>query len=280
MIGDFMVFNIRQIRRSFRSIITRMYNRFVKEIIRLGSDRKIWDGIYKSKDEISLGYCDWDFFTHWQFNEVKKLVDRHNGNPDEFFVGDRALFPLFISAIFQNKPDITILDIGGGVGFDFFSILNCTKNISKLHYYVVEIPEVLQKAESVFNQFPQLHYITPSDENSVEPDVILFNSSLQYFDNYEERISQCAKRGAKYIVFIRLSAGHFDSYLTKQVNIPDIQTPYWFVNIDEIKTQLSGFGYEMLYQSRGDCEYYQGNFPESFQMGRTWNLVFGKTELP
>jgi putative methyltransferase (TIGR04325 family) len=275
-----MVNIVKAFRRSVRSAISRSYNWFVKVIIRLGSERKIWDGIYSSRDEIPIGSRDWDYFTNWQFNEVKKLAGRENDDPDEFFTGDRALFPLLISVMQQNTQEITVLDIGGGVGIDFFSILNCTKNVSKLNYYVVEIPEILQKVDSVFKAYPQIHYIAPSDENSIEPDVILFNSSLQYIDNFKERLSQCATKGAKFIVFIRLSAGHFNAYLTNQINIPDIQTPYWFVNIEEIINLLYGSGYELLYQSRGDCEYYQGNFPEYYRMGRTWNLIFCKKELP
>ena len=271
-----MDFSIKHFRRGCRSIISRVYNRFVKEFIKLGSDRKIWDGIYYSKNDIDIKNNDWDYFTNWQFTEVRNLIEKHNEDPDEYFIGDRALFPLLVSIISKDKSEIKILDIGGGVSLDFLAILNCSKISTKLQYFIVDIPELIIRAQDVFKKYPQVSYLADYGEKCADLDIILFNSSLQYFDDYKKKITDIAQLNAKYIVFIRLSGGKFDSYISRQVNIPDVETPYWFVNIDELRNLLADCGYQLLYQSRGDCEYYQGNFPESYRMNRTWNLVFTK----
>ena len=267
--------------KNIRSLLSRIY-RYFRQSLGLGSTQKIWDGIYSSKDEIILKKNDWNWFSNWQYNEICKIIEKHNANPDDFFGGrslrERSLFPLIISLVGQNKSTIKILDIGGGVGIDYLTILNYCKISAKIQYFIVDIPEVGKKVETIFKNFPDITYLNweSYSENCANLDVILFNSSVQYFDDYKEKILDITKLDAEYIVFIRLAAGHFNSYLTKQVNIPGVETPYWFINIEELRTLLSNSGYKLLYQSRGDIEYYQGNFSESYRMGRTWNFVFAK----
>jgi len=271
-----MVNIVKAFRRSVRTAISRSYNWFVKVIIRLGSDRNIWEGTYNSANEIKINNNDWEYFTNWQFTEVRKIIENTADVPNPFFIGDRALFPLFISIISQNKPDLTILDIGGGTGFDFLSIVHCSKTSAKVHYYIVEIPKLLDRARVIFSKYPNVKFFSNCHDMTLVPDVILFNSTLQYFEDYKEKLIEISRLNPEYIVFIRLSGGTFNSYISKQVNIPDVQTPYWFVNIYELNDILENAGYNLIYRSRGDCEYYQGNFPESYRMKRTWNLIFRK----
>ena len=262
--------------KNIRSLLLRIYNRYIGQLIGLESNQKIWEGIYSSKDDIILKNKNWGWFSNWQYNEISKLIKKDYEEPDDYFVGDRSLFPLIISLIGQNKSAIRILDIGGGVGIDFLAILNCSKISATIQYFVVEIPQICRKAETIFKKYPGITFLPDYQEKCVEPDIILFNSSLQYFDNYKEKIIDITKLKAQYIVFIRLSAGNFNSYLSKQVNIPGVETPYWFVNIEELRNLLFDSGYKLIYQSRGDLKYCQDNFPESYRMGRTWNLVFVK----
>jgi putative methyltransferase (TIGR04325 family) len=254
-----------------RALIRTFYNRFADFVVRLGSDRPIWEGVYKYLSEIKIENNDWEYYTKWQCKEAERLLDKEH--PDEYFVGDRALFPLMVSLL--NKPSLKIYDIGGGAGFDFLALLNCCyKFKTTLDYRIIDLIAITTM-QPLFVKYPEakFHATIPKNE---KPDIVLLNSSLQYFDDYHKELEDIAKLGAEYIMFIRLSAVTSESYVSKQINIPDTQTPYWFVNIYEVIIQMKSLGYDLVYQSRGDCTYYQGNFKPEYRMGRTWNLLFRK----
>jgi len=247
----------------------------------------LWQGIYASKDEIRSSMNNKDNYASWhipdKIAEVRKLLNRLNPqDPETYYTGDRSLFPLIVSLVIRNKPSITILDIGGGLGLDYIGLLICCRTSTKISYNIIEIPEIYAESEKILNECypgnPDIHFIHDLMDCPA-PDIILFNSSLQYFDDPMEKVREAAALKPDCLVFIRLSAGYFPQYLTKQVNISDNNVPYWFVNIDEMNNILSCHEYDLIYKSRGDSEYYQENFPESYRMGRTWNLIFMRSDI-
>lgn len=192
---------------------------------------------------------------------------------------ENSFLPLVVSLIMAEKRKITILDLGGGMGIGFISILSCLEkadSLDHLNYYVIETPNMCKAGAALFKDDRRIRFFSdfPADLENI--DIIYLNSSLQYFENYKGILRNLASYKAEYFLFMKFSAGEIPTYATAQQNLKGTTSAYWFFNIEEILSLMLSLGYQLKYKSTLSRVYNQSNFPLEYRLGKASNLLFQK----
>jgi putative methyltransferase (TIGR04325 family) len=239
-----------------------------------------YHGIYNSFNEVFSNYS---FSTRYNSKEstretlkkstikVQKL--KNNDIPTIDWNNSRLnLFTSFVST-FPPEEKIHVLDIGGGLAESFIDLKFSCPHL-KLHYYVYELPEITEAGKDLEREFPnELKFIT--DFKDLKTDIILFGSSLQYFENYKEIVNDVCSLKPKHILLTDHPMGNVNTFVCAQVNMKDRVIPRYVFNLDEIEVLFSKNNY---YQSLKSVNYYPfhnfNNYDGEYKKCQHYNLAF------
>ena len=213
-----------------------------------------------------------------EFLKVKKLKKL---KPQELTLANDYPFLVATSIIYNNKESLKIIDYGGGFGNGYLQISKGIRNLKKLKYYIVDIPEVIEVAKKNFQSEKNLFFRTkiPKLYNC---DIFHYGSCLQYIDHWQKLLEKSCALKPKYLIFSDLMAGDIESFVTIQ-KFDKIKMPFRFYNINKIIKFLEKFKYELIlrnnYQVRFNgkpSELPTDKFPKNSQLKFSSNLIFKK----
>jgi putative methyltransferase (TIGR04325 family) len=242
------------------------------------TSRRIWDGLYRSFDEVPSRYEN-DFEekrAESVYRATRILIEesrKHHSIPYEV-IGEHNLLPLLAATVTKNDGTLTILDFGGGMGVSYVHLVNSLPAPSKIDYHVIEVPAICEKGSMLFEGDPRIHFHTDFPDDLERVDIVYVSSSLQYIRDFRGLIRRLCAYVPGYVFFVKLSAGDMPTYVTAQKNIRGAVIPYQFVNVDELVKVLESCHYELVFRGALERVYRQTNFPENYRLYRTCNLLF------
>ena len=183
------------------------------------------------------------------------------------------LFPAFLITMnFENK--IRVLDIGGGLGVSFLDLKFSNPEI-KTEYTVYELPEIVQLGKEFSNTYKELNFCSDFPKKSESYDVILFGSSLQYFENYQEIIESTCALKPTYIILTDHPMGVVSSFICAQVNMKDRVIPRYVFNLNEIILLFEEKNYKLIHKSVNFYPFHNfSNYEGDYQKTLHYNIVF------
>ncbi len=161
-------------------------------------------------------------------------------------------FKLFNRHIFSSqycsKTDEinNILEFGAGAEPILKYIKSEKKN--KMINYVVEKKEVIEQIQLPENLTKNIFYITKFDDlHSNKIDAVVFNSSLQYLNDFEYIFNKIVNSKIKYLIITDTIFSNFDEHLyTLQVNIKPSKFVYIILSFNKIYNFLKKNNYELI----------------------------------
>ncbi len=214
-----------------------------------------YQGKFKNLKEINLQYKTMN--TSYYINEYSEYQSQltsayHlavSGQPSSIALGNNRfnIFTSFVSGLSLKHSTIRILDIGGGAAKQYTYLKFCCPQM-KLEYTIMELPDVVNSIET--KNIPELKYISDLDDSLKNKiDVVLFGSSLHYFEDYKEIISRATELHPKYVVILDTPSTHTDTFACAQVNMSDRIIPMWVLSVNEIQSYFNTLRFKQLNKS-------------------------------
>lgn len=217
----------------------------------LQDQKKItYTGVFKSFNECNKCFLALNntYYNDEYKNYKNELIQNYtravNNNPPTInFENNRFnIFSSFLAGL--NISSISILDIGGGSAKQFCHLKYSNPSI-KLNYTILELPEVVEELRNV--EINELSFIDSFEKiQNKSFDIILFGSSLQYFENYMETIEKCAEFNSKFIVILDTTFSYAPTFVCAQVNMPNRAIPRWVINFNEIENLMINHSYKKI----------------------------------
>ena len=252
---------------------------FLKGLVR--KDAYIWEGIYSRYQDVpaagdAFGGDYWIDRTR-SYTEESLSASRDSGFIPVGVTGEHLILPLLASLRCKARGQVNILEFGGGMGIAYIHVLNSLVNCQSINFHIVESERVTEEAVRLFEHDKRVHFYSKLPAQLPDLDIVYMSSALQYVEDYTSLLKILAGYGAKYFLFVKLSAGDFQTYATAQKNVPGTTLPYWFINVKEIVELMAAAGYSLIYKSALEQRYDQDNFPEEYRLGQACNLLFSRT---
>jgi putative methyltransferase (TIGR04325 family) len=170
--------------------------------------------------------------------------------PKDVEVTDRFYVVSIITSLL-NKKKIDILDVGGGSQPAFSYIKQSTGR--SINCTVLETEKFIKIiSKKIPNKFKKnLKYIySLSDLKKKHIDIACFNSSIQYFSNYENIIKKISALKPIYMLFTRTPYHHQNNnYYSLQCVI---KHPIIFFSFKKFKNLLYRYNYELIFENKYD----------------------------
>jgi putative methyltransferase (TIGR04325 family) len=223
----------------------------------------IWEGIYSHRSDVPTKGP--GFAGPSSFQEGKRALhllrqDGHRAIPLDV-PAEHLLLPFLVSILAHHKEQITVLDLGGGVGLFYQQILNCVIDHPRLDYHILETPFVCSEAAKEWADHSRIHFQSDVAKLPKSVDIVFLNSSLQYLDDYKGQLQGlCQTHRPSYVLLGKLSAGDIPTYASAQLNVDGSVIPYWFINVQEIMQIMSDQRYRLIYKSSLEKNIRKDNF--------------------
>jgi len=238
--------------------------------------KPIWENIYNSFEEIKDRGDGFDSVQWIKNSEEKLLAALNNQNYKNM---QNGLIEIVIAM--QNKPDISCLDFGGGVGLAYLSLLNSVCDSKNVFYTVVDSAKSCEIANKYLNQYKNLTF-SDTLPNEKSYDIVYSSSAMQYIEDWQSVLKKLVSYNPEYLVFNDFVGGDNLGFITHQ-NYYDSKLPYRFYNLDEFVDFLQSLNYKLIYKTNFQDtilgEYKKlpmDNFEAKYQVGYSKNLIFCK----
>tara|TARA_Y100000996_G_scaffold361967_1_gene305085 strand:- start:362 stop:1087 length:726 start_codon:yes stop_codon:yes gene_type:complete len=177
-------------------------------------------------------------FTKFEGPKNVDLVDR-------FYVA--SILPSLL-----NIKKISILDMGGGPN-PIYSYIKKSTNVST-KCYVLDTPKLVKILKhKVPKQFrSDVRYITHLSEIKLKKlDIVYFNSSMQYLENYQGLIKKISRFKPSYIL-IGYTPMHSSNknYYSVQYGVPGSEHPIIFFSLKKLKKLMNNLKYKNIYENK------------------------------
>lgn len=245
----------------------------------------IWEGIYQSFSEIpdqDSAFKD----TIWKDKLIHRLHSDLSGFNEKASISKITLtpdypLPLLTAILVADKPQVKILDFGGGLASLYFKILASIPNHKKdaIQYHIVEFEETCALGEDSLGDYPNIFFHS-SPPNSESFDIVHLGSTLQYIEDWLGLIQSFAPYNHTYLVLSDLMAGDIPSFdSTQEYYGKKLKTHFW--NVNELIHALEKLNYQEIYR----CLYLgtffgekgplpMDNLPETHQLPHACHLIF------
>jgi len=249
----------------------------------------IWEGIFDTFSQArqkakGMGF-NGDVYNSRVLIAAKEcLMALDEGNPIPSFHKQRnTLLPPIVAVMLANKNKLDILDLGGGLGIGYMTLMESIPDYKdKLNYHIVEVDEVCEQGRSLFSKKNSVNFLNKLPSPS-EYDLVHTSSVLQYFENWKDVLKQLSEYNAEYISLADVFAGQIPTFVTLQ-NYYESKMEHWFLNLDELLACFSSLGYELVMKSYCSVKRLDlldtlpmNNFPLTHRIEQTLNLLFQKT---
>jgi putative methyltransferase (TIGR04325 family) len=241
----------------------------------------LWEGIYPHYRDVPIAGQRFDGDT-WigktrDYTQGILASSKKQGTIPTEVTGEHMLLPLLASLVCKESGGkVNVLDFGGGMGIAYVHLMSSLVNCRSIDYHVIEREGICEGGARLFEHDERIHFYPELPAAISDLDIVYISSALQYVEDYPSLLNRLSAFGAKYFLFVKLSAGDFPTYATAQKNVPGTTLPYWFINVGEIIEIMSAGGYSLTYKSALEQQYDQSNFPDDYRLGRTCNLLFSR----
>ena len=187
----------------------------------------------------------------------KNATAKFLGPNDVESTGRFNLISLLILSL--NKRKIEVLDYGGGANPVYSYIENATNQ--KIKTYVIE-PENFCKI--IKKKIPQKYkkyiiYLSSIKKLNVKSlDIVCFNSSLQYLENYDSLIKDLIKFKPSFILITRTNfhSGK-QNYFTLECGIKGSLHPYIFFSFRQLVNFMKSNRYNLVFSNKYNINKYK-----------------------
>lgn len=233
-----------------------------------------WEGIYPHRRDVPVRHASYDHEAR-----ISEMAAQGRDLLGQVRAGQRPglwhdTLALVAATVSAGSGRLRVVDFGGAMGTGFIQLIATLPPTTALEYHVVDLPGMCAAGREVFASEPRIRFHTTLAEVPAEPDIVYVNSVLQYIDDYASQLRALAALRAPRLLLARTAIGDFPTFATRQLNLPGQVLAYWFLNQDEVLGVLAGAGYRLAFESLGDREYDQTNFPVTHRIGRMRNLLF------
>lgn len=176
----------------------------------------------------------------------------------------------------MNLPKYRILDIGGGLG-------NCyiycrMANLQNLEWLIYDLEDVALAGEQIFKSNPAIEFTTKLKIIEAETDIVIFGSSLQYFENYTEMLASIIRINPKVIMIIDTPMGDVGTFVCAQINMPNITIPRLVFSESELIRSLASAQYTLAHKSQIYYPFHNfKNYDPPYSEIQHTNLIFIKS---
>ena len=150
----------------------------------------------------------------------------------------------------------SILDVGGGVGIDYYAFKQVLDFSNSLRWLVYDVPAALEVGQSLAaeNQCSNLYFINDFKDASTV-DLLLTNGALQYLEPSLSTLLDQLSQKPKYLLINYVPCFEGETFFTVQ-NLGIARCPYKIQNRSELISGLENQGYQLLKtwkESRNCC---------------------------
>jgi len=157
-----------------------------------------------------------------------------------------ACYTALSLAASDAEEGIRVLDIGGGAGYEFFSVASIFRNVPVSQWIVIEQTELAGHIQSNF-EHPILRYQADLNNIASKIDLVILSGSLQYLPNPMKTLEEALALNPSHVVISRTPYWDKSSRLTKQlgwkhINGPDgkrLAYPFWVLAEREVARLFS-----------------------------------------
>jgi len=243
----------------------------------------VWEGVFESFAEAQgdLDAFESDIWVQKQKAKIKRALD--NLEEGKGSASKDYPLPVVVSMLLSQKPCISILDFGGGMGMQYIDLLGKVYLAKeRVTYCVVDGKATIENLPSQMKAFPKLRYVSSLDEVQQKYDIVHIGSTLQYIENWQDLLSTLVSDyQPNYFVFSDLLAGDIPTFVTHQI-FYEKRIPHQFLNWHEFKGFMEGkLNFSLQFKSKFihnilDQEKVFPNFgmPKTHQIDRGINAVF------
>jgi len=166
---------------------------------------------------------------------------------------DRLLALLLLPFLLTSDEKISILDFGGALGLDYFSVLTQLIPVNEVlgKYYVVELPDLVATGKKELGAFESLVFLDSLPED-LPVEIIIARSTMQFIRNYKEVIEQFCAYNPTFIYFSGLpitGGSEYSTFAIAQTRLENKSVPYWIFSFKEIADLLFEKNYGLLYRA-------------------------------
>ncbi len=242
----------------------------------------IWEGMYNSFQEAPSNGSGFhgEIWINKSLEKITTIKKEFYEKGCSFSCGNNYVLPVVISTLYADK--IKILDVGGGVGFDYYTVSNSLYSNQDFEFHVLDVEEICLAGSHFFKEESNIIFHSTLPENINTFDIIHLGSSLQYIEKWKYFLRKLCDLSPEYIVFTDLLAGNFNTFTSTQ-KYYNSKIPVYFFNIDEIISLLNENRYKLIYKSkhlatiRGvEQKLPLENFPKKFRLDHSLNCIFVK----
>lgn len=219
-------------------------------------------GKYYSYDEIPFNYQNLnnDKWIQRQINKLYcinyKLAKKEN--------------KILLNSIIK-RDNINILDFGGALGISYLLLRKIYKN-KNIKYEIIETENICNYGNIFYSNDNNITFNTEINLRKV--DIVYTRTSIQYIKNWKFVLSKLLLKRPKNFIFINLTAGDIETFLTLQ-KWEDKLIPYWFFNISEIVKLFKNSGYYLKKEKKA-VKINSKYFNKKDRIKYTKNLIFEK----
>lgn len=245
----------------------------------IGTDTITYRGLFDSFEAVIKSYGSQPQYSTklaraQSLQDLRLLISHYNSKTDFVPSWSSTRFNFissFVSGLGIN--DIGYLDIGGGYGETYLHLKQTT--MKRFQYRVLELPFAIDQSKPEFLEFKEIKFCQSLDDVDIDPHIVYFGSSLQYFNNYKKILSDAMDYQALFIVISDTPMGKVDTFACAQVNMPGIVIPRWVFNQNEINLILNSGGYELIHDSSNYFPFHNfNNYPLNYQGIAHKNVIF------
>ena len=187
------------------------------------------------------------------------------------------LLPMLAATFMDKQNEISILDLGGGMGTSYIDCLDSI-NCADIKYYVVDLMEKMELGRKMFPQEYNIHFLE-NISGLKKVDIVYLGSALQYIPDYKALLMELINKAPKYILLTDHFMGGAKTYATTQVNMSGRRMAYWIFELKEIIQLFRDNNYSLIYKSVNyqPCLHFD-NFPLDYKVDGSCNLLFRKKD--
>ena len=209
----------------------------------LNTSKEVWRGNFLKWEE-ALYLCDgYDnekivtkcFDSILQVKQGKAVYERDSVLFDKIEYSTGLLSALFLVSL-AKKGRVSVLDFGGSFGTSYFQNIEFKHLFNSCQWGVVEQEHFIKLGKEFFED-DSLKFFWTIEECliSIQPNIILISSSLQYISNPLSILEKINQSGVQYILFDRIACSTSENFITIQnvpVEIYEASYPCWILNYD------------------------------------------------
>ena len=242
---------------------------------------KIWSGVYFNFDELPQNSRSHksSVFLKETYELTVDLINMSKKKLSLISTEEDLLFANLVASYFSfSQKEVKILDFGGAMGRSYILLKNSIASDIDINYFIVETQEMCEKGKSIYENDNKIKFLSELPKNDEKIDIILFNSSLQYINDFESLFDNLIKYNPEFFVLLRLSAGEIKSFISVQKNVSKTLLPHRFYNINDFANFLKEKHYKLLFSSLHKRKFNMNNFDPDYRLDYHSNLLFGKID--